>query len=112
MHTFRPCQCLHPAHPIKASVIAAKMGRYGSIAIKAEADPNPSITTINGPIQQADAKPPAKIAPTKGVFLFFDTVLFKINPLTILEWDMGHLLWTDRIDRPAPQAHFSFGIIL
>jgi len=58
--------------------MAANTGRYGSMAIKAEAEPNPSITTINGPMQQADARNPAIIAPTNGVFSFFVSVLFKL----------------------------------
>lgn len=57
--------------------MAAKNGRYGSMAIKAEAEPNPSMTTINGPMQQADASPPAMIAPISGVVSFFEPTLFK-----------------------------------
>ena len=33
------------------------------MAINADAEPNPSSTTISGPRQQADASPPAKTAP-------------------------------------------------
>ncbi len=68
-HCFLPRHCLQPAQASKARVTAANMGRYGSMAMKADAEPSPSSTTIRGPIQQADAKPPAMTAPIKGVLL-------------------------------------------
>jgi len=47
------------------------------MAMKAEADPSPSSTTIKGPIQQADASPPAMTAPINGALLF-DADVFDI----------------------------------
>jgi len=65
-HCFLPCQCFQPAQASNARVTVANMGRYGSMATKADAEPSPNRTTINGPIQQADASPPASTAPTNG----------------------------------------------
>jgi len=63
-HCFLPCQCFQPAQASNARVAVANMGRYGSMVTKTDAEPSPSSTTIKGPIQQADAKPPATTAPT------------------------------------------------
>ncbi len=65
-HCFLPCQCFQPAQASNARVTVANMGRYGSMATKTEAEPSPNRTTIKGPMQQADAKPPASTAPTNG----------------------------------------------
>jgi len=65
-HCFLPCQCFQPAQASNARVITANMGRYGSMATKTDAEPSPNRTTIKGPMQQADAKPPASTAPSNG----------------------------------------------
>jgi len=65
-HYFLPCQCFQPTQPSNARVITANMGRYGSMATKADAEPSPNRTTIKGPMQQADAKTPASTAPSNG----------------------------------------------
>ena len=70
VHCFLPCQCFHTAHASNTKVMAAKTGRYGSMAMKTDAEPSPSSTIIKGPIQQADAKPPAMTAPIRGALLF------------------------------------------
>ena len=69
-HCFLSCQCFQPAQASKAKVTVANMGRYGSMATKAEAEPRPSSTTTKGPMQQADARPPARTAPISGALLF------------------------------------------
>jgi len=48
------------------------------MATKTDAEPKPSNTTIKGPIQQADAKPPAITAPISGVLLFDVVVVLDI----------------------------------
>jgi len=77
-HCFLLCQCFHPAQASNTRVVVANMGRYGSMATKIEAEPKPSSTTIKGPIQQADAKPPAITAPISGVLLFDVVGVFDI----------------------------------
>jgi len=79
-HCFLPCQCFQLAQASNARVTVANMGRYGSIATKAEAEPRPSSTTINGPIQQADASPPVMTAPINGALLF-DADVFDISSM-------------------------------
>ena len=85
IQTFRPCQCRHAAQAISASVSTANIGRYGSIAIKAEAEPKPRNTTSNGPMQQADARPPVTMAAINDVFSLFVSMLFKLDPPMILK---------------------------
>jgi len=77
-HCFLPCQCFQPAQASNAKVITANIGRYGSMAMKADAEPSPSSTTIKGPMQHADAKPPAITAPTRGALSFGVTGVFDI----------------------------------
>jgi len=76
-HCFLPCQCFQPAQPSNPRVTVARNGLYGSIATKAEAEPKPSNTTMSGPIQHADASPPAMTAPINGALLF-DADVFDI----------------------------------
>lgn len=108
-HCFLPCQRFQPAHARSAIVIIANMGRYGAIFIKSEAEPRPSMTTIRGPTQQAEASAPATTAPIMEVFSPFIPGFLSLLPPGSSVWDRGQGFPSARICQPDPEAHASYG---
>ena len=83
-HCFLPCQYFQPAQASNARVITANMGRYGSMATKTDAEPSPNRTTIKGPMQQADARPPAMTAPIRGALSFGVMGVFDMSSMSVV----------------------------